>query len=279
MRMRSKAFTLLEIMVSVVVLAIVVIIVNRIVSSTSTLTTLGNKRMDSDSQIRPIFDRMAADFAQMIKRADIDSYIKGLDPETGNDRIAFFSQVSGYYPSPTYKSPISLVAYRINGDSNSNSYNKMERMGKGLMWNGVSSTYKALVFGATPTLQANWPAATDNITNDSDYELIGPQVFRFEYFYMKKDGTLANSPGGPGMQDVAAICATIATIDPKSRVLLSDSQVTTLIGQLKDADSTQPIYDLTTSWQSTLDAITNLPRPAITGIRIYQRTFYLWSAK
>ena len=37
------------------------------------------------------------------------------------------------------QSPLSLVAYRVNADPTSASYNKLERMGKGLVWNGVSS--------------------------------------------------------------------------------------------------------------------------------------------
>ena len=139
-KMRSRAFTLLEIMVSVVVLSILVIILSRIVTNATTITTLGNKRMDTDSQVRPVLDRMVADFGQMIKRSDVDIYAKGLDPEAGNDRIAFFSNVPGYYRSNSNQSPISLVAYRINADTSSASYNRMERMGKGLLWNGVSPT-------------------------------------------------------------------------------------------------------------------------------------------
>lgn len=154
-------------------------------------------------------------------------------------------------------------------------------MGKGLLWNSVSSTNKPLLFGLTAIVN-NWPAATDSSTADSDYELVAPQIFRFEYFYLLKDGTISNLPGpvgSSGMQDVAAISVAIAAIDPKSRVLLSDSQITTLIGRLKDFDPLQPIYDLTTSWQSALDATSDMPRVAINGVRIYQRYFYITPAK
>jgi hypothetical protein len=104
-------------MVSIVVLAILVIILSRIVTSASTVTTLGNKRLDADSQVRPVLDRMAVDFAQMIKRTDVDYYVKGpLDLETAsnpqhgpNDHLAFFCQTAGYYPSTGAPSPISLV--------------------------------------------------------------------------------------------------------------------------------------------------------------------------
>ena len=32
---------------------------------------------------------------------------------------------------------------------------------------------------------------------------------------------------------------------------------------------------LRAQWQNKLDGITNLPRPAISGIRLYERYFYL----
>ena len=55
----------------------------------------------------------------------------------GNDQIAFFSAVPGYYSQAGYNSNASLVAYRVNADSHSASYNKLERMGKGLALNGA----------------------------------------------------------------------------------------------------------------------------------------------
>jgi hypothetical protein len=283
-------------MVSIVVLTILVIILTRMVTSATTITTLGNKRMDTDSQIRPVLDRMAADFGQMIKRSDVDIYAKGLDTEIGNDRIAFFSQVPGYYPSTGSPSPLSLVAYRINADSTSLSYNRMERMGKGLVWSGVSPAPARspipspnpawIIFGGTPTLQTNWPSAmlgdpSNPNYKDPDFELVGPQIFRFEYFYLLNTGALASAPPGPGIQGVAAICVAIAAIDPKSKVLLSDAQIATLIGRLVDFNPAThtKISDLPTSWQAALDGTADMVRPAVTGIHIYQRTFYLLPAK
>ena len=183
MRRSCHAFTLAELLVSVAVLTLLVLIAGRMVDSATTVATQGNKRMDTDSQVRLVFDRMAVDFSQMIRRSDVDYYVKSnLDPEAGNDRIAIFSTVTGYYPSTGSPSPISLVAYRINGDTASTSLNKLQRMGKGLVWAGVSTTDKPIIYGLQ-AIYNNWPAATSNTTVDADYELIGPQVFRLEYFY------------------------------------------------------------------------------------------------
>lgn len=273
-RQNSQAFTLAELLVSIVVLALIVLFVSSLVNSATNFTTLSYKRMDADSQIRPVLNRMAIDFSQMIKRSDVDYYAKSsLDPEPGNDRIAIFCGVAGYYPSIGSKSPISLVSYRINGDGTSPNFNKMERMSKGLLWNG-SSTPTAMLFGLQ-TIFTNWPAATNADSADPDYELSGPQIFRLEYFYLLKTGAISDQPGAQGMQDVNSIVMTLATVDSRSRILLSNSQIASLITQLKDFDPSQPNYDLTSSWQSTLNGITDMPRVAINGVRIYQRYFAL----
>lgn len=275
MRKSSDGFTLAELLVSIAIIVLVVLLVSRVVSSAAAITTLGHRRMDADAQSRQVFDRMAVDFAQAIKRSDLDCYVKGLDTENGNDRIALFTQVPGYYPGSTGQSPVSLVAYRINAVSGSASFNKMERMGKGLLWNGASNTDKPLIFGPTPTLQTNWPSASDSTIADPDYETIGSQIFRFEYFYQLKDGSIAIAPGPNGMQDISAVSVAIAVLDSKSKVLLSASQVTTLAGRMNDFSTGLGRGGLLSQWQSALDSTTDMPRPAVSAIRLYSRDFYI----
>src|SRR5438045_611228 len=74
-------------------------------------------------------------------------------PQPGNDQIGVYSAVPGYNaalasptPTGTPNSAVSVVVYRVNSDSTSSAYNKMERMGKGLVWNGVSTTDIPVVF-------------------------------------------------------------------------------------------------------------------------------------
>ena len=134
-------FTLAELLVTMSVLVLLVFLFTQLLNSAATTMTLGNKRMDADSQARQLLDRMAIDFDQMLKRTDVSYYVKTTgNTETGNDQIAFFSAVPGYYSQAGYNSNASLVAYRVNADSTSASYNKLERMGKGLALNGAYAT-------------------------------------------------------------------------------------------------------------------------------------------
>jgi prepilin-type N-terminal cleavage/methylation domain-containing protein len=303
-RHRHRAFTLAEMLVSVAILTLIVLLVTRLINSAATITTIGNKHMNTDNQARPVLDRMAEDFAQMLKRSDVDFYGKGTAAPNsvggtmsgGNDQIAFYSQVPGYYPSTGSQSPISLVSYRINSTSN-----KLERMGKGLVWNGVSATDTPIVF-LPKKITDYWPFVANSSASDSadptksSYEVIGPQVFRFEYYYEVQDsnqsgttttqsigGTLSNIPwitsptfptdhtsvGVNGLADVRAIVVTIAAIDPKSRILVTDQQLQNLATQMEDSPAAAGMQ---AQWQSAVNAAA-IPKAAAAGIHIYQRSF------
>ena len=284
----SRGFTLVELLVSLGVLSLLVFFVTSLVNSAATITTLGHKQMDADSQARQFLDRMAVDFAKMVKRNDLDFFAKGTTAPNsvggamaGNDRIAFFSQLPGYYPTgstTTTQSPVSLIAYRVNSDSTNGSlYNKLERLGKGLVWNAATAD-TPIVFWAT--ISTNWSAATSTTATDTAYEVVGPKVFRFEYCYLRTNGSLVITPpldsnGCADLSQIAAIVADMAVIDSKSKVLLTNAQITTIAAGLSDYTAGMTPGQLRTNWQTYLDGITNLPRPAISGIRLYERYFYL----
>jgi len=130
-------------------------------------------------------------------------------------------------------------------------------------------------------------------------------VFRFEYYYLLNNGTFSDIPWQDpdtsisGMQDVSAIVVDIAVIDPKSRTLLGatdaqiNAQLATLAGRLIDYRATSPAPgcsitpnwgnagELGRQWQCALDSTPRLPSvggfptPALSGIRVYERFFYL----
>ena len=282
-RRHASGFTLVEVLVSLAVLTFLVLLVNQLFSGATRVTTLGNKRMETQAQARPLFDRMQVDFAQMPKRADLDYYVKTpSNAQTGNDQIAFFSEVTGYASGSP--GTVSLISYRINGLSNSAAYMKLQRMSKGLVWHGTATNAIPVVF-LPLTISGQWSAATTTSTADTDYDLYGPQVFRFEYRYVLKNGAFSITPWDAnrgstavdGLRDVAAVVVAIATIDPQSKMLVTDAQLSTLAGAMGDFDAARVPGALEQQWQAAALA-SALPKPAASSIKIYSRYFSLAGA-
>jgi len=326
-RGRRGGFTLAEMLVSIALLTLLVLMLTQLMNSAAPIAHTANKHIDTDTQARAVLDRMAVDFARMLKRTDIDYFVKqagaryypghsaghgagqkGAANSPLNDQVAFFAAVPGYSPSAGSPSPISLVSYRVNDNSTSPNYNKMERMGKGLRWNGVSGLTNnpgnppptPIVF--LPLLITNvnaWSAATSESQSDRDgsYELVGPQIFRFEYYYLLQNGTLTDTPWDTtvghtsinGWDDVEAIAVTIAVIDPQSRSLLTNGDPTeqnllnvqAAMIDFKTQQGKGPVKTgvIEAQWY---DVITNpatysitAPMPALQAIRIYNRYFDL----
>ena len=91
------------------------------------------------------------------------------------------------------------------------------------------------------------------------------------------------------MQDVAAVIVDIAVIDVKSRILIADCQLAKLNGAPPPPSCGQPqqqiLVDysadmvpgqLLTQWRAAIDSNSiGLPQPVLSGIRLYERYFYL----
>lgn len=359
LRRTREGFTLAELLVSIVVVVIIVLMATQLMTSTTAITRTAHKYVDTDTQARVVFDRMALDFAQMLKRNDIDYYVKqragykghgnghgggnGKNGDIGSDQMAFFSAVPGYYPggyNAGQQSPISLVAYRVSESSSSDpAYGRLVRMAKGLGWNAIKSNPNQndpypIVFATGQVVDCNgncpcnsttgpwafagptgWSGAICNddkaASRDSDYEVIGPGVFRFEYYYLLKSGWLTDwpwdrrdaqygnqqtiySPLQIGLSQVEAIGVTIAVTDPAGRKLidaLSADRIVDLAGDFPDFKSAhglgnqaKKIGDLEDKWKDVVESTAQtgrspsglvIPAEAAKGIRIYSRYFDL----
>ena len=336
-----NAFTLIELLISLAVTALIILMVAQLMTNTTAVARTGNKHIDTDTQARAILDRMAMDFGRMLKRTDVDYYIKAFagyrnpkahgkglklkSGELGNDSMAFFSQVPGFYPAGS-QSPLSLVAYRINSNPNSAAYLRLERMGKGLLWNGVnngtsatspypivfatgqivaSCTNKCPCTGTTGPWAGPWSAAICNDQDDPDgsYETVGPGVFRMEYYYLLKDGSISDCPqincktnwqtsltlsaNLNAFSDVEAIAVVIAVIDPASRSLVFPGALFNLMSDMADfknangnGNQAHIVGDVENNWNLAVQSAAStgktadgsaFPPAAASAVRIYSR--------
>ena len=302
MKRANRGFTLVELLIAVTVLTLLVVLVARLVNSTAALTSSSTKRIDINAEVRPLFSRIGTDFAQMIKRSDVTYYVKiSANPEAGNDLIAFFSTVDGYYPNTGVAAEVkqpqtTVISYRINAQY------QLERMAKSLPFAGQASPTPtpSLVFGQANPIWSTFPTATDltaSPTPEPDASVVGADVFRFEYYYLVKvDGSPSISPWASmpqvNISDVAAIVVAVAIIDPNSKKLLALGEispnanlktVTDAMGDYAPSMGTAGLFTApTTGWQSVLDTLAGssspLPtasRAGVRGIRLYQRIFPL----
>jgi type II secretory pathway pseudopilin PulG len=291
----TAAFSLLELLVAITLLVLLLLIVTQLINSTTATTANASKRMDADSHARMIFDRMAIDFDKMVKRTDLDyAFLK----QTGNDAMWFYSEAPAYFtgsPGASARSTVSLVGYRINS-----SY-QLERLGKGLEWDGTptSTLGGSVVFLTYPpgnntplplsTLVGNWPATVTTLSTDPDYNVLSDQAYRLEFYFQLRDGTLSTNPYIPpattinGFKDVSAVIVAIAILDGSSRkivkrdlanpTLLDSAVANQMISALPDAVSGASIAQ---TWNNgDYLAQSGLPAGAAAQIRLYQRSIYL----
>jgi hypothetical protein len=345
----SAAFTLTELLVSMFVLVIIVFMLAQLMTNARSVIRPGSKHINTDTQARVTLDRIALDFAQMLKRTDVDYYLKGpinynghnghgwgrriQTGQQGSDQIAFFTQVPGYDASSGAQSPVSLVAYRVNQITTTNpAWMRLERLAKGLCANGYdpgnnpSTTASFPIVFLPQTISGvgkPWAAAINNGSScgnntnnscDSSYETIGPGVFRFEYYYVLKNGqatdvpwdtslrpnqTSLSSPVQIGLTDVEAVGVVIAVIDPEGRALMdanasnpNNASMLDLASDLADfanahgrgANQTKYIGSLEDTWEGTIElwastgrtsVPSNVPPAVASSIKIYSRTFDL----
>ncbi len=232
--------------------------------------------------------------------------------DKGSDQIAFFSHVPGYYPSGA-QSPISLVAYRVNESTSTNAaYGRLERLAKGLLWNGVDNgtgpnAAYPIVFspgqliactGPCDPWASAWSPAINNDNNaasrDDNYEVIGPGVFRFEYFYLLKNGRVTgwpwderdpqfqnpdqltiSSPRQIGLSQVEAIGVAIAVINPEARALIQAASSNAGYGDITDVaaaladfknangigNAGKKIGDMENKWKAVVESIAQTGQP------------------
>jgi len=286
----NRAFSLLELLTAIAVFAVLTVVTVQLLSSIHKIAESGHRRMDADEQTLALFNRMAIDFAQMIQRADVDYFLKNKN-QPGNDQMAFYSQTPGYHKGSASRSPFSVVGYRVNAN------NQLQRFGCGLMWSGYNSDMPETARLFLPqTIAKNWPAATTLAADPDHYELAGPQIFRFEYYYVLKGRTLHNGAVLPsilsdqpwdarsgvehntphGLRDIAAIGVVIAVIDVKTQLLVSPAEMARLAGSLSDFDPARDADpgSLEAVWRQEMQK-SGLPAKVLSAVHIYRRWFYL----
>jgi len=275
-------FTLLELLVSMAVLALLTLVVAQLTNSAARVTTDSHLRMDGDSQARLVLDRLSLDFAKMLKRPDVDY---GFAKAAGNDAISFYAESAGYSAAgnstATVPRVLATIGYQVGTTGEASS--RLTRGAKSVGWSEM--IFSPLV-GGNQTQSLVPPNSLPTLTSsgNSDFDVLGDQVFRLEYCYLIKANPVAGTPprlsATPPAKftDLAGIIMGVAVLDKKSRGLVSPSQLNSLISALPDAVDGQ---DIASRWNpivreaASLSSLTNIPLAAASTVRVFQRYYYL----
>lgn len=268
-----RAFSILELLVAVAVVALLALVVISIADNTARLTGSSQRRMSADAAARGAMDRLAADFSALFLRKDLPDL---LEKREGNDRLLLNAQVAGYGGDRGLSRVTYLVSdYPAAGVSDA-AFDPLVllRGAEGTGWNTNTPA-----FGGTNTATGFDAGAL---------EVAAPDVFRFEVAFLMADGSILSSPPGaevaPGIRrllaendalpirQVRAIIVGMAALDSKLRVLLPPDGMKKLAASFPDAVSGST--DLLSQWSGVLEG-SDLPLPVLQGVRISQRYFNL----
>jgi len=197
------AFTLIELLVASAVFLLVAVAVAAIVSSTAQVSGLARSKIRAEGIVNQVFDRMAADFQRAVLRADLPDRFEKL---AGNDILTFFARADAY----TGDRGISKISYKVD-DGN------LLRGAEGFSWVITGPLPQLPLIGTTPDSPSD-PTATvftetmePLILDPENFERLGSGVFRMEYCFLLKDGTLSTVPV---IQLLGVLNALAATISP-----------------------------------------------------------------
>jgi len=217
----SAGFSLVELLVAIAVFLLVAITVVSIADSTAKLSSLSSSRMAADATARQALDRMSADFSHAILRPELPDRIEKL---SGNDRLVFYVRTDSYNPS--HDRGISTVAYEVQ--------NFMLMRGvDGFTWTdggGSQLSFAGLTWptGETSFIEDRNAAAARlpqiDSSDEEKFEVLSTGVFRFEFCFLLKDGTLSTIPimtpptpaGGTGVHQTNGSASPTASTDSSS---------------------------------------------------------------
>ncbi|NBV86726.1 MAG: prepilin-type N-terminal cleavage/methylation domain-containing protein, partial [Verrucomicrobia bacterium] len=239
----NGGFTLVELMVSITVLALLGGLVMQLMGSASKLTSTSKLASDCDTEARYALNQIAADINHRVRRPDVDAFIDKLD---GDDRLYLFAETPGYSETldATQRSDVSLVGYRLNSSVNAlgKKVYKLERYCRALPWSlsGAEIPMPYVVLDAStglPTPESTLAGTgggaggsfksviTQDPTEDVYYQPIAENVVRFEVSVLRKPDLTTTPPtdarlltnaeiptelSRSGLGNISAIIVTIA---------------------------------------------------------------------
>jgi len=149
-----EGFTLIEMVVSLAVVAILIVLLAQVMTQVSNTLTRASEHTESDAEAQVVFARIADDIAQIINRSDVDCLFIGMPTNSSgtdhNDQMFFYSQGAAFSTNMANQSPVAIVSYLVTNQA-------LKRM-------GVASSWDDLMF-LTPSSSLTGRSGSSPLTN------------------------------------------------------------------------------------------------------------------
>ncbi len=169
-----QAFSLLEILVAVAVLALIGLILAQIIGAVGQTTRVANRGINAAAQARLAFDRIGVDLACLIKRADTDFLAA-----SGADNLLFVSLVSAAsapgLPAADNRG-LSIIAYRVGANTADGNRPCLLRGARAITW--ADTGFFGLDVDGLPVCDFHCVS-----TATSDFDALAPGVLRLVIGY------------------------------------------------------------------------------------------------
>lgn len=274
---RRAGFTLVELLVSIVILGILVLGVAAVLNYSANTIRTNNAGLDALRAGEASFSTLARDVGLMVIRPDVDY---GFVKTSGNDSISFYARTIGLISGTTSAvRPLSTVAYRIGLATDGKP--RLEYAAKPVGWaDSTGAPQMKVAARISDTSQVRLDGTgTLSLPSDSEFTSLAGEIVRLEVCFLIQEKAsdpprLVAAPPAK-IEHVKALVAAVVVLDERGRNLVPN--LATLAGLFPDATDGSDLHNLWEPIRNDPDVLRNagLPLNAQAGLRVVQRYFPL----
>lgn len=241
-----QAFTLVEILVAMSILALIVTALASILSSTSLSCNMGRQRTNNATKARCMLDALSRDLRSAVLRSDLLAF--------SNSKFQFYTQQAGVTAGNVRQ--LSLVSYSIDTGS---SKSTLQRGDAGITWDSSS---QAIRF--SDGQPSNLPGVVQRDAVDG--------VVGFEVVFYYSNGSVTNQYSPTADNTLRAVSINLAVIDDASLKVLNSDQIRSIRTQLTSL--AQGRTDIKSCWDNYLNQQfewSKYPKTLGSGLKTYER--------
>ncbi|MEZ0298275.1 MAG: type II secretion system protein J [Candidatus Methylacidiphilales bacterium] len=271
----APSFTLVELMVSMAILAVLTLLFLQIFTTSSNLWISGRAQAENFSQARVALDVISRDLEAGVFRQDLPAFYAA----DGSSAFTFYSKQQGLKGlGETSARPLSFIRYEVTNIDGGTSV--LRRTSGGFDY-GTDVGYS----------RATWTVQMAPQAFDAD---IGPGVLIMKYQFISTNGlnilpqdvnqAWTNKPGNPevpGVQNLGAAIISLAVVDGRSMKILQASGKLAQLQANFQTNNPGNLLSYRSAWQAQLENPSSpltagaVPQEALRGLRTFERTVML----